>query len=71
MSYRWDLLCDSLDGRGVPNLDDALVALELAPLHDALVTLLQPDLSWRACQCLRSPCRRAGRRRKNPTRLPS
>jgi glycosidase len=42
--YRWDLLCDSLGGRGVPNLDDALVALELAPMHDALVTLLHPDL---------------------------
>ena len=42
--YRWDLLCDSLGGRGVPNLDDALVALELAPMHDALVSLLHPDL---------------------------
>ena len=43
-NYRWDLLCDSLNGRGVPNLDDALQALEVAPLHDALVALLQPDL---------------------------
>jgi hypothetical protein len=42
--YRWDLLCDFLGGRGVPNLDDALVTLELAPLHDTLVTLLHPDL---------------------------
>jgi glycosidase len=42
--YRWDLLCDFLGGRGVPNLDDALVTLELAPLHDSLVTLLHPDL---------------------------
>ncbi len=42
--YRWDLLCDSLNGRGVPNLDDALQALEVAPLHDSLVALLQPDL---------------------------
>jgi glycosidase len=42
--YRWDLLCDFLGGRGVPSVDDALVALELAPMHDALGTLLHPDL---------------------------
>ncbi len=33
---RWDRLCDQLNGRGVPNLDDALVNLELRPVHDAL-----------------------------------
>ena len=43
-NYRWDLLCDSLNGRGVPNLDDALQALEVAPLHDSLIALLHPDL---------------------------
>jgi glycosidase len=43
-NYRWDLLCDSLNGRGVPNLDEALLALELAPLHASLVALLHPDL---------------------------
>src|SRR5277367_5014704 len=43
-NYRWDLLCDSLNGGGVPNLDDALQALEVAPLHDSLIALLQPDL---------------------------
>jgi hypothetical protein len=42
--YRWDLLCDSLNGRGVAGLDDALVALELAPLHESLCQLLQFDL---------------------------
>jgi glycosidase len=42
--YRWDLLCDSLNGRGVAGLDDALVALELAPLHESLGQLLQFDL---------------------------
>src|ERR1700761_3914077 len=41
---RWDLLCDFLNGRGVPNLDEALQALEVAPLHDSLVALLHPDL---------------------------
>jgi glycosidase len=43
-NYRWDLLCDSLNGRGVPNLDEALLALELEPLHQALVSLLESDL---------------------------
>jgi len=43
-NYRWDLLCDSLNGRGVPNLDEALLALELAPLHQALVALLETDV---------------------------
>jgi glycosidase len=42
--YRWDLLCDSLNGRGVPNLDEALLALELAPLHQSLVSLLEADV---------------------------
>jgi glycosidase len=42
--YRWDLLCDSLNGRGVPNLDDALLMLELAPLHQSLASLLDADV---------------------------
>jgi glycosidase len=40
----WDQLCDFLNGRGVASLDEALLALELAPLHESLVTLLHPDL---------------------------
>jgi len=32
----WDRLCDQLNGRGVPSLDDALINLELQPVHDAL-----------------------------------
>jgi glycosidase len=39
----WDRLCDQLNGRGVPNIDDALVDLELRPVHDALRRLLDPD----------------------------
>jgi hypothetical protein len=42
--HRWDLLCDFLNGRGVAGLDDALLALEVAPLHESLVGLLHPDL---------------------------
>ncbi len=32
----WDRLSDLLNGRGVPNLADELVNLELKPVHDAL-----------------------------------
>jgi glycosidase len=38
----WDRLCDLLNGTGVPNLDDALVNLELRPVHDALRRVLDP-----------------------------
>jgi glycosidase len=38
----WDRLCDHLGGRGVPSLDDALVQLELRPVHDALRAALDP-----------------------------
>ena len=36
----WDKLCDLLNGKGVPNLEDALVNLELRPVHDALERVL-------------------------------
>jgi glycosidase len=38
----WDKLCDLLNGKGVPSLDDALVNLELRPVHEALERLLEP-----------------------------
>ena len=40
----WDRLCDVLGGRGVPNLGEALVGLELQPVHDALREALDPAL---------------------------
>ena len=40
----WDRLCDQLNGRGVSNLDDALVLLALEPVHSALRALLDPPL---------------------------
>jgi glycosidase len=42
--YPWDRLCDELGGRGVPNLDDALIMLELRPVRDALRALLDSDM---------------------------
>jgi glycosidase len=40
----WDRLCDHLAGRGVANLGDALIGLELTPAHNALRRLLEPAL---------------------------
>jgi len=40
----WDRLCDQLNGSGVPSLDDALVNLELRPVHDALLQQLHPTV---------------------------
>jgi glycosidase len=34
--YPWDRLCDTLQGAGVPNLDEELAKLRLRPLHNAL-----------------------------------
>ena len=39
----WDRLCDHLRGRGVPNLEEALLDLELAPVHEALRRVLDAD----------------------------
>ena len=38
----WARLCAELAGRGVPSLDEALRALELRPVHEALRALLDP-----------------------------
>jgi len=40
----WDRLSDHLNGRGVANLDDALVNLELQPTHNALRALLDSGM---------------------------
>ena len=42
--HRWDLLCDFLNGRGVGSMEEALLDLEVAPLHASLVALLNPEL---------------------------
>jgi glycosidase len=42
--YPWDRLCDQLNGQGVPDLDDALLMMELRPVHDALRHVLEPEI---------------------------
>jgi glycosidase len=39
---RWSRLERELAGRGVPDLEDALRELDLAPVHEALTTLVRP-----------------------------
>ncbi|HVZ85093.1 MAG TPA: alpha-amylase family glycosyl hydrolase [Terracidiphilus sp.] len=39
-----DRLCDRLNGAGVPSLDEAMVLLELEPVHAALRALLAPEM---------------------------
>jgi len=41
---QWDRLCDLLGGRGVPSLDEALVNMELRPVHEAFRAVLEPGL---------------------------
>jgi glycosidase len=41
----WSALCDQLGGHGVSSLEEALRALELKPIHDALRALLDPALA--------------------------
>lgn len=40
----WDRLCDQLNGRGVPSLEDSLVEMELQPVHQALRQFLDADM---------------------------
>ncbi|MDR3726041.1 MAG: alpha-amylase family glycosyl hydrolase [Terracidiphilus sp.] len=51
----WDRLCDQLNGSGVPNLKDALVNLELRPIHDALRQQLEPDVVRRFADLAEHP----------------
>ncbi len=41
----WDRLCDYLNGRGVTSLEDELVNLELQPVHEALIRLLNSSVA--------------------------
>jgi hypothetical protein len=42
--HPWEQLCDSLQGAGVPSLDEALARLRLKPLHDALRAALTQEI---------------------------
>ncbi len=42
--WPWDKLCDQLNGRGVRSLEDALVNMELQPVHQALRALLDHEM---------------------------
>jgi glycosidase len=43
--HPWSKLCDSLAGRGVPSLEEALKGLLLQPVHEALRSVMDPALA--------------------------
>jgi hypothetical protein len=51
----WAQLADQLGGGGVPDLDEALRMLELAPVHGALRRLLDPELAASFAEAGRRP----------------
>jgi glycosidase len=51
----WDRLSDQLNGQGVTNLGDALVNLELQPVHDALRSFLDSGLVRRFADLAEHP----------------
>jgi hypothetical protein len=73
----WSRLAESLGGGGVPSLDEALVELDLSPVHAAMAALLAPEIEpneieWRRDELIElvgaEPDRPAERRAA--TRLP-
>jgi hypothetical protein len=65
-NHPWDRLCDHLNGRGVPSLEDALLDLELAPAHRALQSVLAPDEVRRFAGLAEQAAGRAGASGSNP-----
>ncbi|HEX7286476.1 MAG TPA: alpha-amylase family glycosyl hydrolase [Candidatus Angelobacter sp.] len=51
VSHPWGALCDALAGEGVPSLEDALRELQLKPVHQALKSLLDPELAGALASC--------------------
>jgi hypothetical protein len=62
----WARLCDYLGGRGVPSLDDALINLELRPVHDALRAVLDPAIVHMLVEVAEAPQAPAGSIQKKP-----
>jgi len=54
-THPWGLLCDTLAGRGVSSLEDALRELQLKPVHDALRAVVDPALAEALADCAAAP----------------
>ncbi|HLW53376.1 MAG TPA: alpha-amylase family glycosyl hydrolase [Candidatus Angelobacter sp.] len=50
-THPWGELCDALAGRGVSSLDDALRDLQLKPVHQALLALVDPATAEALATC--------------------
>jgi glycosidase len=66
-THAWDRLCDTLDGRGVEDLDRALLDLELEHVHSALRAALEPHFIH---EFQKQSARTAEVVREDPTLLP-
>src|SRR5262249_3010481 len=51
-THPWGELCDSLAGRGVTSLEDALTSLRLKPAHAALRAVVDPTLTEGLANCV-------------------
>lgn len=63
----WARLCDYLSGRGVPNLDEAMINLELRPVHDALRAVLDPAIVHLLVEVAEVPQAPGASMQKQPT----
>ena len=59
--YPWDALCDSLDGRGVHSVDEALFKLRLGPIHEALRHAVNTANVYRFAEVAAEPVRKAAK----------
>jgi glycosidase len=59
--YPWDQLCDDLGGRGVHSVDDALLKLKLAPVHEALRQAISQASVYRFAEVSAEPARTAAK----------
>ena len=50
-AHPWGRLADTLAGQGVSSLEDALRALQLKPVHDALGAVIEPALAEALADC--------------------
>jgi hypothetical protein len=57
--YPWDALCDALGGRGVHNVDEALLKLKFGPVHEALRQLISPAHVHRFAEIATEPTKRS------------
>jgi hypothetical protein len=59
--YPWDSLCDTLGGRGVHSVDEALLKLKFGPVHEGLRQLISPAHVYRFAEIASEPTKRSSK----------